>query len=293
MKKLFIFALILIVLLICGCSKQVSNYDIVTTTLPVYDFATALCEGTELQIGRLVTESVSCLHDYTLQVSQMQMIERADTVIISGAGLEDFLDDALHNVNYVIDASVGINVHRAEHNEHTHHNGQEHHHDIDPHIWLSPENAKLMSENICSALTEVYPQLKSVFQKNLVSLHKKLDDLQQYGVNELEALSCRELITFHDGFAYFAESFDLTLLEAIEEESGSEASAAEIKYLINLVNDHQLPAIFTELSGSDACAGIIAAETGVQIYTLDMAMAGDSYFEAIYHNINTVKEALE
>ena len=43
----------------------------------------------------------------------------------------------------------------------------------------------------------------------------------------------------------------------------------------------------------NTATGIIAAETGVQIYTLDMAMAGDSYFEAIYHNINAVKEALE
>lgn len=41
----------------------------------------------------------------------------------------------------------------------------------------------------------------------------------------LESLSCRELITFHDGFSYFADAFDLTILRAMEEEAGSEASA--------------------------------------------------------------------
>ena len=85
----------------------------------------------------------------------------------------------------------------------------------------------------------------------------------------------------------------MTILEAIEEESGSEASAAEIIELIDLVYTHELPAVFTEVSGSDACAGILSAETGAKIFPLDMAMAGDSYFDAMYHNIDTIKEALK
>ena len=46
------------------------------------------------------------------------------------------------------------------------------------------------------------------------------------------------------------------------------------------------------IGGSASAAGIIARETGCQVFTLDMAMAGDSYFDAMYHNIDTIKEAL-
>ena len=81
-------------------------------------------------------------------------------------------------------------------------------------------------------------------------------------------------------------------MESIEEESGSEASAAQIIHLVDLVEKNALPAIFVETNGSDACAGIIHNETDVEIYMLDMAMAGNSYFDAMYHNIDTVKEAL-
>ena len=101
------------------------------------------------------------------------------------------------------------------------------------------------------------------------------------------------MITFHDGFAYFADAFGLHILEAIEEESGSEASAAELISLINLVEDHNITAIFTERNGSASAASVIASETGVKIFTLDMAISGESYFEAMYHNIDTLKEALE
>ena len=291
MKKLLIFILILLFLLLCGCRNKEDNYKILATTLPVYDFTSIICNGTDLTVGRLVTESVSCLHDYTLQVSQMQMIEEADHIVVSGAGLEGFLEDALHSNSSIIDASVNTHVHSGNH----HHADEDHGHDheYDPHIWLSTENAISMAETICEGLIVAYPQYEETFHANLNSLIQELEKLQVYGENQLQDISCRGLITFHDGFAYFAESFQLTILEAIEEESGSEASAAEIIHLVELVESHQLPAIFTEVSGSDACAGIIAAETGVNIYTLDMAMAGNSYFDAMYHNIDTIKEALK
>ena len=79
----------------------------------------------------------------------------------------------------------------------------------------------------------------------------------------------------------------------MEEESGSEASAKELIHLIEAVEHHNLPAVFTEKSGSVSAASIIARETGCGSFTLDMAMAGDSYFDAMYHNIDTLKEALE
>ena len=286
MKKLIIFS-ILFALLLVGCSQQ-KQAQIAATTLPVYEFSTALCEGTGITVSRLVTENVSCLHDYAVQVDQMQAVESAEAVIVNGAGLEDFLDDVLSSANCVIDASAGMELSCGHHHEE-----DTHHHEHDPHIWLSPEKAKEMCQNIASKLTALYPQHTDQFAENLDSLLKKLDALQAYGTQQLSDLNCRELITFHDGFSYFAESFNLHILKAVEEESGSEASAKELIELIDLVNNNHLPAIFTERNGSTSAAEIIAKETGAKIYALDMAMAGNSYFEAMYHNIDTVKEALE
>ena len=59
----------LIILLLSGCGSQVQTADIAATTLPVYEFTMRLCQGTGLTVTRLVTESVSCLHDYSLNVN--------------------------------------------------------------------------------------------------------------------------------------------------------------------------------------------------------------------------------
>lgn len=284
MKKIaFILSLALLVCLLPGC-KQAPEAQIAATTLPVYEFTVRLCEGTGITVTRLVTEEVSCLHDYTLKTAQMKAIEGAELVVISGGGLEDFLADILP-AEKTVDASANMEFHEG-------HDHEGHDHAHDPHTWLSPLDAKQMVENICHQLCHQYPSHKETIEQNRDALLKELDELYEYGKTQLSTISCRELITFHDGFSYFAECFDLEIIRAVEEESGSEASAKELIELIELVERHKLPAIFTERSGSTSAASIIAAETGVQVYTLDMAMAGDSYFAAVRKNIDTIKEAL-
>lgn len=297
MKKTFLIYITLLVLTLAGCNSTAAPAQIAATTLPVYEFTSRICEGTPLSVTRLVTEEVSCLHDYSLNVKQVKAAESSELIVISGAGLEAFLDDILVDKK-TIDASQNIELITPEEHHHDHSHEEEdphegHHHEEDPHIWLSPANAAAMAENICRGLTDAYPVYGEIFSVNLEQLQLDLTNLQNYGDTMLSDLSCRELITFHDGFAYLAQTFDLTILEAIEEESGSEASAKELIRMIEEVEHHQLPAIFTEKSGSVSAAGIIARETGAAEFTLDMAMAGESYFDAMYHNINTLKEALQ
>ena len=293
MKKYLIILLIL-ALLLSGCAPR-EHADIAATTLPMWQFTCRITEGTGLTVTRLVTESVSCLHDYTLTVGQMKAIEGAHVVVMSGAGLEEFLEEALGNAP-VIDAAAGIPLLEGGH--HHDHEGEEeahegHHHDADPHIWLSPAHAMDQARNICAGLSAEYPEYAAVFEENLAALLTDLQKLEEYGNLELAELSSREILTFHDGFAYLAHAFDIEIVEAIEEESGAEASAKELIHLIEEVRHHDIRAIFVESNGSGSAASIIAAETGAHLSTLSMAMSGDDYFAAMYANIDALKEALK
>ena len=289
-KTAILLCLALVLALLPGCASE-PPAQIAATTLPVYEFTRELCAGTPLTVTRLVTEQVSCLHDYSLNVRQVKAAEAAEVLVISGGGLEDFMEDLLTG-RPLIDASEGIVLLCGEEHEEEHEHDHGHSHEQDPHIWLSPVLAQQMARNICVGLTARYPDYGPIFEKNLGSLLEKLEELQQYGEETLSALSCREMITFHDGFAYFADAFGLTILEAVEEESGSEASAGDLIHLIELTREHHLPAIFTERNSSASAASVISRETGAQIYELDMAMAGDSYFDAMYRNMDSIKEAL-
>ena len=101
-KKCLLPVLLALLMLLSGCRSQAQPAQIAATTLPVYEFTSRLCEGTPLTVTRLVTESVSCLHDYSLNVRQVKAAEAAEAVVISGAGLEDFLDSIENQCLYQI-----------------------------------------------------------------------------------------------------------------------------------------------------------------------------------------------
>ena len=287
MKHISLIICAAILLCICGCASA-EQAQIVCTTLPVYTFTTSLCQGTDLTVTRLITESVSCLHDYTLQVNQMQKLESAEWIVINGAGFEEFLSDILSGKNNIIDSSDGIHLHCGT--SHEDHDG--HSHEGDPHIWLSVENGQKMMENIYSGLCRTYPEYTAQFSANRELLLSEFDALHNES-KVLSNLNRKQIITFHDGFSYLAESFDIEILRAIEEESGSEASAQELIEIIEMIQSCNLPAVFIEASSAASAPSIIQAETGVSVYELDMALSERTYFDAMHHNINTLKEALK
>ena len=283
MKKILVPVLALL-LLLSGCAEPAENTQkksVLATTAPVAELTAALLEGTEVNVEQLITEPVSCLHDYTLSVDQMKRVEKSSFVIISGLGLEDFMTDALSRAAGFLNASVGIVPLTGE--------GEG-----DPHIWMDPDNMIVMTKNVSAGLCGAFPELSETIAGNEEAYCLRLAELALYGRETLKELSCRKLVTFHDGFSYFADAFDLEIAAAMEIEPGSEPSAKELEEIISLVIENGIPAVFTEVNGTTDAAELVAKEAAVKVRTLDMAMSlGESdYFDVMRKNINTVKDAL-
>ncbi len=282
-KRRIALLLAALLLSLSGCAKNAHfegnpKADILATTQPVYQLACALTDRTGLTVGLLISESVLCLHDYTLTVAQMEMIEQAGVVMESGLGLEDFMEDALSGKKRIVVSST-ISTLEAEEGP-------------DPHWWLDPTRFRAAAKLAAQELGTQYPEYADQLSVNLEAFDKKLSELQNYGSEALKDLSCRELVTFHDGFSYFADSFDLTIAAAMEVEAGSEPSAKELEAIIALVESRQIPAVFYETNGVSGAAEVVAGETGCSVWTLDMAISNGDYFAAMRENIDIVKEAL-
>lgn len=285
--RMLIFAALSCCLLITSsCSRgpdaeQSSELHIVATTYPLYVLACAVTAGTDqITVGRLSTGQVSCLHDYTLTVSDMRQLETADLLLLNGAGLEDFMTQILEQLPAPqIDCSENINLLESDghtHHEHSDHQEQEHDHDHehDPHYWMDPRNLSLAASTISSALAAVDPEHESLYLQNAEAISEQLDAAYSKWQKALNAISCSYLITFHDGFHYFAEAFGLELLFSMEEEDGATASAKDILTASTYVKEYSIPAIFTEVNGSGAAARAVSGETGVNVGTLSMLMDG-------------------
>ena len=296
---LLLSVLLLFALSACGgdqAAQTDSGDDVLTiaaTTYPVYLFTTAVTEGVEgVEVELVVNQQTSCLHDYTLTVNDMKVLERADVIVMNGAGLEDFMDDALAASSAaVIDCSQGLDLLPA-----AGHEGHDHDTEYDPHIWMDPTCVQGMLATIATELSQlVYGDdwaSHGEFHTGQLTAKDQLEQARQQWADQLAPLAGAELITFHDGFQYFAQAFGLDLLKSIEE-----ATAADITEIIGLIQEHHIPAIFTEVNGSDATANAIARETGVEVCTLDMIMSGEGrgiqpYLDAMQANIDTIADAL-
>lgn len=296
LKKSLAALLCVLFLLLCGCAAAPEADDpacIAATTYPVWQFTCAVAEGTGLRVERVISEPVSCVHDYTLSVDQMKILSRSRAVVISGLGLEDFMEDVLP-AGGCIDASRGIAVLEDGGHDHDEHDAHGHDHgETDPHIWLDPARAAQMVQNIADGLSALYPAHAEAFRKNADTYCRTLAQLKADGEALLSGLSCRALVTFHDGFSYFAEAFGLDIAAAMEVEAGSEPSAKELEAIVHLLQEQNIPAVFYEASGDDATARLVASETGAGVYDLDLGMGGRDYFSAMEHNLNTIREALK
>ena len=293
MKKVCFAAALCALLLLPACSsRQVQAPDdgalhVVATTYPVYCFTTAVTEGVDgVSVDLLINQQTSCLHDYTLTVTDMKAIEQADVLVINGAGLEDFMADALASAGTVqlIDCSQDLPLETMADGE------------ADPHIWMAPGRASLMISSIGNGLSSADPDNAEAYTANTAAALEALSATQSQWQAQADALPCKNLITFHDGFQYFAGSLGLTVLASVEEEEGSEASAADINYIASLVKENNLTAIFTETNGSDATAQAISRETGAAVYPLDLMMSGNSsglqpYLDTMQANLDTLTEA--
>lgn len=273
-----LMAMVLILTLLTGCGNgsgpAAQGDTVLATTYPMYYLTSRLLEGAEDMTAELmISDSVSCLHDYTLTTAQMKKIQQADMIVMNGGGLEDFMASALES----IPAEQIIVAQETE----------------EPHYWLNPQQYQAAGVAISEALIQRYPEAHQVLSDNLRTLTAELEALQAELQSTLSGITSRELITFHDGFAQFADAFDLTILAAIEEEEGAEASAGELKEICDLIETHHIPAIFVEKNGSTNAADIITRETGVKVFTLNTMMDGQTdYFTAMRENVQAVKEAL-
>ncbi len=301
MRKCLLPTLLLMLLFLAACGapdgaaspEQDTTLKVVASTYPSYLFLSALTQNAEgITVRPLINQQVSCLHDYSLTVAEMKVLESADALFTNGVGLDSFIAKAAAESNadcLIFDGSTGIDLLPLGAGEG----------DQDPHYWLDPNRAVVLLNNMRDGLIALDPAQAALYQKNAVEAAQTLQERYANLNDKLAPLQNRNLITFHDGFSYFADAFDLNILLAVEEEEGQEASAQVISHALSLIARYQIPAIFTEEYSSDATALAIAREANIQVQPLSLMMSGkadqvglDPYLNTLTQNVDSILEAL-
>lgn len=315
--------LLLVMLLVGGCHPRnppvpeksaVKPLQVVATFFVVADLVRQV-GGAHVRVQTLLPPEGE-LHTFAPTVKQMKMLQEAQAVFALGLGAEPFLDvllRALGDQKRVVQVAEGCFTLPADasgHHEHAHAHHHDHHHDhshaheheaedeaVDPHVWLSLQNAVQMVHNIAHALEELDPAHAEEYQRNASQLIAELHQLRA----ELHAASSRwtrrQFIATHGAYRYLAEEAGLEQVAVFEPLPGVEPSARWLRQLIDRARAEQVQVIFAAPPASSRLVEVVAADLGVPVFLLDplertLTPPGESYQQRMRRNIQTLSQAM-
>jgi zinc transport system substrate-binding protein len=248
---------------------------VAVSILPQAGFVEAV-GGDKVEVIVMVPPGASP-HTYEVTPDQMTRLSRAKMYAKVGSPVEFelvWMDKlvAQNKTMLVVDCSKGLQLMEAagEDNEHQDEAGAEDEHEhegLDPHIWLSIKNAKIMVQNIYDGLIQVDPANKTYYEENYADYMDRLTPLDNELAGDLTGVTNRSFIVYHGSFGYFARDYNLTQLAV--EQGGKEPEADYIIRIIEEAKENDIKVVFVSPQYSTKSAETIAKEIGGQVVVID------------------------
>lgn len=223
-------------LLFSGCRRpggdpiwnNTAKPRVVASIVPLYCFAAEVA-GPDAEVRCLLIAKGP--HEFTPGNFDVQLLSSADLFITNGLRLENFLDKLVKNSGNskmtIVHTGERIPQDRRIFTEAQHHGDHSHPAGDDPHVWLGVDEAKIQTDAIRDALSEIDPAHANNYRQRAEQFKEKLDALKT------KAAPLRDLpgglVTFHDSFRYFGRAFGIPIAGAIRGLQGEEIGPAELK----------------------------------------------------------------
>ncbi len=272
MQRYIFFILFIILIFTTGCPQQEKESDkinVVVSIMPLAEFAEKV--GRDKASVSVMVPPGASPHTYEPTPAQLVKVSKAKLYVKVGSPIEfelAWLDKILSaNKDMVVsDASYGIELMNMAHKHHHEQNEHSHTGD-DPHIWLSPKNAKIMVENIYNGFISVDPDNKEYYAENKKSYLEDLDSLDL----EIEQLLAdkikRRFMVYHPAWAYLARDYNLKQISV--EEEGKEPTARGIQFHIEQARKQNIKVIFASPQFNTEGVEVIAREIKGQVVLID------------------------
>ena len=306
MRRLRLAAVALILGAACGDAADdpggeagERRLQVVTSVAPITSIVAAVA-GDRAEVTGLVPEGTNS-HTYEPPPSVAATLARADVVFLNGLKLEDptlelaetslredaalvLLGDlALDESEYIYDFSFPREGGKPN-----------------PHGWTDPTLVGEYAESVADALTKEDPDGSPEYRANLSEFAESVRLLDEAVRTASATVPVKKLVTYHDGYAYFARTYGWQVIGAVQVSDLREPSPSELAELIRQVREHKVPAIFGSEVFPSPVLEQIGRETGVRyVDTLrDDDLPGEpgdpehSWFGMMKLNFNTMVESL-
>ncbi|MDU5922099.1 MAG: zinc ABC transporter substrate-binding protein, partial [Finegoldia magna] len=191
--------------------------------------------------------------------------------------------------------------HDHDHEEKDHDHDHEHHHhgEFDPHIWMSPKQARIQMKNVYEAIVKFDAENKDFYEKNYKELDKKFEELDKKYAEVLAPQKDKYFIVPHEAFGYLARDYEINQVPIEGINSDSEPDLNKMKELTNFAKSHKINTVFYEMGESDKIANSLAKEINaktaglstIEAKTQEIEDGKDNYFSLLEKNLDAISQA--
>ena len=230
-----------------------------TTVAPITSIV-ANVAGDRADVHGVIPEGTDS-HTYEPKPSVAKLFSSADVVFVNGLSLEDPTKDlARRNIpgqGQVIElGSITLRPDQYIYDFSFPRDGGK----PNPHLWTDPPMARCYAVIVASVLAKADPPNAGYYLANAQRFEAKVDDLDRrfQAASDAMAPQNRELLTYHDAYAYFAAHYRWRIIGAIQVSSFEDPTPKEVAALISQIKQQKVPAIF----GSEVFPSPVLAQIG-------------------------------
>lgn len=276
-KNLLHFCLAVLASGAISASALADTPHVVTSIKPLHSLVASVMQG--LGTPDLIIDGQASPHTFSMKPSDATSLQKADVIFWIGADLESFLVKPIDSLGSNAKAIALLELPEIKklslregngfaHDDHGD-SGETHHAEHDAHIWLDPDNAKLMLQSIAGTLAGVDPVNAATYEKNAVSAIAEIDRLDVKLKAELAPLKDLGFIVFHDAYQYFEKHYGLAAAGAISINPETPPGAAGISALQTKLRQDKIACVFAEPQFDNKLVKLITEGSEVKTATLD------------------------
>lgn len=239
-----------------GAQTVAPRFKVATTFTVIADMARNVAGDTAEVVS--ITRPGAEIHNYQPTPGDIVAVSDADLVLWNGLNLELWFEKFFERLGDVPSAvltegiepmSIGDGPYSGTPN---------------PHAWMSFSDALIYVDNIRDALGRYNPAGAEIYEAN-AEIYKEQILAAREEVEKIIATVPEErrwLVTSEGAFSYLARDLGLRELYLWPINADQQGTPQQVRKVIDLVQEHDIPAIFSESTVSDKPARQVARETG-------------------------------
>ena len=293
--------------------KNDEKIQIVATLFPQYDFASKIV-GDKADVKLLLDSGIEA-HNYEPTAKDMiTILNNSDIFLFNGIELEPWTENIVENLKNtncdIVNVSENIELIKIEDFEKRHINSEilnEEHEDehngheeiYDEHIWMNPENAIIMIDNILEELCKLDSENSEYYKNNAEKYKAQILQLDEELKNVVDNAQRKEIAVGGEfAYAYLIDAYNINFVSVYNNcGEGEDPSIAKVKSVIDYINKYNIPVVYYEELTEGTVAKMIAEETKAKPMVLYSIHNGnpedDSYISLMEKNIEALKEGLK